>query len=186
MAKANKTKYAILGVLSQMSGSGYDIKKMCDSSIAYFWNENYGHIYPVLKKMESEGLITKKTEQEEGRPVKNVYSITEKGREELKEWLMLPVEHGPVRSEFLLKIFFSKEIDVNNIIEKVQKEKEQCEKNLEEYLKVEKFLKAKEESIGKKNLVLWLSTVNYGRHDEESKIKWCEETIKSLEIIKDL
>ena len=54
MAKINKTKYAILGVLSQMSGSGYDIKKCCDTSIAYFWNENYGHIYPVLKKMEEE------------------------------------------------------------------------------------------------------------------------------------
>lgn len=186
MAKVNKTKYAILGVLSQMSGSGYDIKKMCDSSIAYFWNENYGHIYPVLKKMESEELITKKVEQEEGRPLKNVYSITEKGLKELKEWLMLPVEHGPIRSEFLLKIFFSKDIDVNNIIEKIQKEKETCEKNLQEYLKIEKFLKAKEESIGKKNLVLWLSTVNYGRHDEESKVKWCEETIKSLETIKDL
>jgi DNA-binding PadR family transcriptional regulator len=186
VAKINKTKYAILGVLSQMSGSGYDIKKVCDSSIAYFWNENYGHIYPVLKKMESEELITKQVEQTEGRPVKNVYSITEKGREELEKWLMLPVDHGSVRSEFLLKIFWSKDIPVDNIIEKIQKEKEDCEKNLKEYLKVETFLKSGKSHEDKKNLVLWLSTLNYGKYDEKSKIKWCEETLKSLETIKDL
>ena len=54
MAKINKTKYALLGVLSIMSGSGYDIKKFCDSSIGYFWNENYGHIYPMLQRLEDE------------------------------------------------------------------------------------------------------------------------------------
>lgn len=186
MAKVNKTKYAILGVLNQMSGSGYDIKKACDSSISYFWNENYGHIYPMLKKMESEELITKQVEQKEGKPTKNIYSITEKGKEELIKWLVLPVEHDPVRSEFLLKIFLSKDIPVENVIEKILKEKEECEENLKEYLKVEEFLKSNERSIDKKNLVLWLSTLNFGKYDEESKIKWCEETIKSLEAIKNL
>ncbi|AKA68713.1 PadR family transcriptional regulator [Clostridium scatologenes] len=64
MAKINKTKYALLGVLTLSSGSGYDIKKFCDSSIGHFWNENYGHIYPVLKKMEEEELITKKLNEQ--------------------------------------------------------------------------------------------------------------------------
>lgn len=51
MAKVNKTKYySLLGILSNRPGSGYDIKKMCDSSIGHFWNENFGHIYPVLKR----------------------------------------------------------------------------------------------------------------------------------------
>ena len=57
----NKTKYAILGVLDTFPGSGYDIKKYCDKSISYFWNENFGHIYPVLKQMENEGLVSKKS-----------------------------------------------------------------------------------------------------------------------------
>lgn len=186
MSKVNKTKYALLGVLSLMSGSGYDIKKFCDSSIGHFWNENYGHIYPVLQRMEEEELITKKVEQTEGRPSKNVYSITEKGREELEKWLMLPVEHEPIRSELLLKIFWSKNIPVENTIEKLQKLKEDCERNLQQYLKVEDLLNSHKKEIHKKNLVLWLTTLNYGKHDEESKIKWCEETIEALETIKDL
>ncbi|HCW53514.1 MAG TPA: PadR family transcriptional regulator, partial [Clostridium sp.] len=76
MAKANKTRYALLGVLSYQPSSGYDIKKICDNSIGYFWNENYGHICPVLKQLESENLITKFVKETEGHPQKNIYSIT--------------------------------------------------------------------------------------------------------------
>lgn len=184
LAKINKTKYALLGVLNTMSGSGYDIKKFCDSSISHFWNENYGHIYPVLQKMEKEGLITKQVEQTEGRPSKNVYSITEKGREELKNWLLSPIENEPHRSELLLKIFWSKDIPVKNIIENIENEKEECKSNLQHYREVENFLKSNKHEIGEKNRTLWLITLNFGVHDEEAKIKWCEETIQTLKSIK--
>ena len=186
MAKVNKTKYALLGILSSISGSGYDIKKVCDSSIGHFWNENYGHIYPVLQKMEEEDLITKEVKQTEGRPSKNVFSITGKGKEELEKWLMLPVEKGPTRSELLLKIFLSKDIPVKYIIEKIQKEKEESEMNLQKYLELEKFFNSNEVEVDKKNLVLWISTIKFGKHGEETKIKWCEETMEALDTIKDL
>ncbi len=51
MATTNKSRYALLGVLCMKPGSGYDIKKFCDKTISHFWNENYGHIYPVLKQL---------------------------------------------------------------------------------------------------------------------------------------
>ena len=186
MAKINKTKYALLGILSNKSGSGYDIKKMCDSSIGHFWNENYGHIYPMLQKMEEEGLITKEIKQAEGRPAKNIFSITEKGKKELEEWLMLPIEKQPTRSELLLKVFLSKDIPVKNIIETIQREREDSERGLQRFLEFEKFFNSDQIQVDKKNLVLWLSTIRYGKHAEETKIKWCKETIKALEEIRDL
>ncbi|TMC59560.1 MAG: PadR family transcriptional regulator [Chloroflexota bacterium] len=39
MAKENKSKYAVLGVLSRCPGSGYDIKKFMEQSTSNFWNE---------------------------------------------------------------------------------------------------------------------------------------------------
>jgi DNA-binding PadR family transcriptional regulator len=181
LAKINKTKYALLGVLNLMSGSGYDIKKFCDSSIGFFWNENYGHIYPVLKKLEEEELVTKRVEQTEGKPSKNIYSITEKGRKELDQWLKLPIETESARSELLLKIFMSRNIPVENIIEKLQQIKEECAEELLQYSNVEKLLKAHNKEIDKKNLVLWIITLNNGKRGAEAKIKWCEESIQLLE-----
>lgn len=136
--------------------------------------------------MEQEQVITKQVEQTAGRPSKNVYSITEKGREELKDWLMLPVEHELGRSELLLKIFWSRNIPVENIIEKFQQIKKESEKIISQYLSVENALKANKDKIHKKDLVLWIITLSAGKYDAEAKIKWCEETLKILQEIKDL
>jgi len=186
MAKVNKTKYALLGILNHTSGSGYDIKKVCDSSIGHFWNENFGHIYPVLQRMEDEGLITKEVQQNEGRPAKNIFSITEKGKEELDKWLLLPIEREPIRSELLLKIFLSRDVPVKNIIERIREIKSDSEKDLIKYSEIDGILRSGEVKVDKKSLVLWLTTINYGKQSEEAKIKWCDETIKSLEEIEDL
>ena len=49
--KENKSKYAIMGMLSMGPMSGYDIKKRFEKSLSYFWNESYGQIYPILRKL---------------------------------------------------------------------------------------------------------------------------------------
>lgn len=185
MAKTNKTKYALLGVLNLMPASGYDIKKFCDSSIGFFWNENYGHIYPLLQKMNEEELVTKEVQQTEGKPAKNIYSITEKGRDELEKWLKLPVESQPIRSELLLKVFMSKDIPVSDIIDNIVEFKERIEKKLLEFLEVKNYLNTNKD-IDKKNLVLWLLTVKNGEEMMKAEIKWCNDALKLLEDIKDL
>ena len=44
MAKENKSKYAVMGVLSICPASGYDIKKFMECSTSNFWSESYGQI----------------------------------------------------------------------------------------------------------------------------------------------
>ena len=141
MPKVNKTRYAILGVLSLKPGSGYDIKKFCDDSIFYFWNENYGHLYPVLKQMEKEGLVTRSSEQTEGKPPRNVYSITRNGKEELNRWLMLPVEPHPFRSELLLKMFFAVDIPRPNLVEKLEQKIRHESSLIKDYAAIEGLIK---------------------------------------------
>ncbi|HWP97584.1 MAG TPA: PadR family transcriptional regulator [Syntrophomonadaceae bacterium] len=184
MAKTNKTKYALLGVLSLGPGSGYDIKKFCDFSIGHFWNENYGHIYPVLKQMEAEELVTKTTEHTEGRPDRNVYFITDTGRDELRHWLLQPVEHEPVRFELILKIFFSADIPVENTVEKILQGKKEHEELLGKYLEIEKLLQSEEGYKGNPGLPFWLATINYGKHHVRAHIDWCIETLAMLEEVK--
>lgn len=58
MAKKGKSKFAILGMLALNPGSsGYDIKKMIETSIQYCWKESFGSIYPMLSELEKEKLI---------------------------------------------------------------------------------------------------------------------------------
>lgn len=181
MAKENKTKYAILGVLNLKPASGYDIKKFCDETISHFWSENYGHIYPVLKQLEEEGLVAKETEINEGK-LRNVFSITNQGREKLVEWLCLPPEIPQERYEFLLKTFFSKDIPAQKVIDRLNESKELCKSILAQYQVVEKNLKShmNDKSQQERGMHYWYLTVLYGVFDIEAKIRWCEESIEIL------
>ncbi len=181
MGKKNKTKYALLGMLSMSPMSGYDIKKLTDFSISHFWSENFGHIYPVLKKMETDGFVTKEVEETSGKPNRNIYYITPTGRQELVNWLHLPVEPPPIRNEILLKIFFADQLPTEKIIEMVAEERKKCLDNLSKYKKIEETLKADGQYMNDKRIPFWLMTLSFGVHSSKAGVSWCEETLKILE-----
>jgi PadR family transcriptional regulator AphA len=180
MAKTNRTKYAILGMLSLESMSGYDMKKRFDNSVAHFWNENYGHIYPVLKRLEREGLVTKRTETTEGKPSRYIYSITDRGKYALHEWLILPAERPTLRIELLLKLFFGHLVPAQNLIEKVEDEKRFCECTLETFDQIEQHVKSVKSGKALTGAHYWLITLRYGQHYYKAVHNWCEETLEIL------
>ena len=96
--RANTSRYAILGVLSRRAMSGYDVKKLIERSIAHFWSESYGQIYPSLNRLADEGLAERRRERQRGKPDRHVYSLTSKGRAELLRWLALPARLSPQTS----------------------------------------------------------------------------------------
>lgn len=106
MTKENIPQYIILGLLAHEEMSGYDLKKKIDLMISQFWEIGYGQIYPNLKVLEQEGAITGRSEESDLGPDRIVYSITEKGRAQLAEWLYQPVNKEHVRYEIMLKTFF--------------------------------------------------------------------------------
>lgn len=181
MPKTNRTKYAVLGMLSFQPMSGYDMKKGFDGSIAHFWNENYGHIYPVLKRLEKEELVTKKTEQSEGKPQRHVYSITDRGKTDLHEWLQLPAERPTLRIELLLKLFFGNEVSVENMIRKVEEEKAFCSEYLRTFDQIEKHVMSHNQGQRTAGIPYWLITLRYGQHYYRAVSQWCDDTLQTLE-----
>ncbi|HUI72644.1 MAG TPA: PadR family transcriptional regulator [Spirochaetia bacterium] len=181
MKKENTTRYAILGLLSINPCSGYDLKKMADMSISHFWSENYGHIYPVLRILESEGMVTRESRQSPGRPPKSVYRITDKGSRALDEWLRKPVEYHPFRNELLLKIFLARDVPLENVREKLVRERENSEKRLRTLEGIEQMLQNSEPYRSQRSLPLWLVTVDLGKRYSKTQIEWCDASLASLE-----
>lgn len=182
MPKENTTRYAVLGLLSITPCSGYDLKKMSDMSISHFWNENYGHIYPVLRSLEADGMATRETRQTPGRPPRSVYQITEAGRRALGEWLQKPVEYHPYRMELLLKLFFAADVPPENVREKLLRERRLNEERLQTYDGIGKMLKNTEPHRSQKALPLWLATLDYGTRLATMSVEWCDQTMRSLEL----
>jgi PadR family transcriptional regulator AphA len=99
--------YVILGLLYERPGSGYDIKQTADNSTRHFWAISFGQIYPELKRLTDEGLVEVE-ENPTGSRQRNLYRITEAGREALAFWVA-DTSRSPceIRDEMLLKVYFS-------------------------------------------------------------------------------
>lgn len=179
MAKENKSKYAVLGVLSFCPGSGYDVKKFMEQSSGNFWQESYGQIYPILKQLSDEGLATSHTEKQEGKPERYIYTLTAKGVEELQGWLTEPVEASVERNELLLKLFFGRHISLEQNIEHVRAFQALQVQLLEKYEGIEQWLKA--QGANNSDFLYSLITVRYGIHRCRALLAWCDETLSRLE-----
>ena len=176
--KENKSKYAILGILSLGPISGYDIKKVFQRSVANFWNESYGQIYPLLRTLVVEGLATKSIEKQVGKPDRHTYALTNKGFEELQQWLIEPVKDQIGRIEIALKLFFGHRVKVADNIRQVEHFREMRDQELQALIAIKERLKV--EHANKPNLPYMLMTVSYGQHVTQALLQWCEETLSVL------
>ena len=178
MGKENKSKYAILGVLSQGPMSGYDIKKFIEVSISNFWSESYGQIYPILKQLTEEGLTNSHTEKQEGKPERYIYTLTDKGWDTLREWLAEPAEYAVGRIEILLKLFFGRHTAVSTNIEHVKQFRALQVALLHKYAEIEKHINAV--CLDEAERLYSSMTLSYGRHESEALVAWCDETLALL------
>ena len=176
--RANTSRHAILGVLSLGAMSGYDVKKLIERSIAHFWNESYGQIYPILNRLAAEGFAERRREKQRGKPDRHVYSLTEQGRQELARWLAVPARHEPFRSELLLKLFLGVAGRVADSVAQVEHYEAAQRGLLETYLGIERRLRV--EMAGHPQLPFSLVTLHYGQHRCRAMLAWCTESIRAL------
>lgn len=166
MKSINKTRYAILGVILDGPASGYEIKSLMGRSTVYFWRESDSTIYPMLKVLAREGKVLSETVYV-GKKKKEVFSITDRGREEFKAWFRSSTSEETPRNEFLLKLFFVTER--KEMARLLRERLEKVKKIHEEYKQIEARLEGIEDSPRK---IVRLKALRYGIFLLESEIQW--------------
>lgn len=176
MANSKKMDYVLLGLLSHESMTGYEMKKRLDTTLRFFWGGSYGSIYPTLNRLETEGKVTKEDISSNGRE-KISYSITEYGKEILKQWLRKPVEKDELRYETLLKLFFGNENGFEGAKEHIERFEEKCRSELVVLNMFAENLKKYLENDTHKYYYL---TVRFGINTYEAYLKWCKEAKEQI------
>jgi DNA-binding PadR family transcriptional regulator len=95
-------RHAVLGLLGQQPGSGYELTQWFDSSLSHAWHASHSQIYPELAKLEAEGLVEVVGE---GPRRSKTWAVTDAGREELRRWLMETEPNRAQRNETGLRWF---------------------------------------------------------------------------------
>jgi len=178
MGRTNKTEYAILGLLSIEPMSGYDMKTFISKSIGFFWAASYGQLYPTLNALHKGRYVSKKKKPRRGKPDRNLYSITKKGRAKLVRWLESKPEPEPVRNELLLQIFLGSDVDRATLVDHVQSFMERQEKRLKLFKQIEQTELHPVKAV--RSYPLWVAPLRYGIHISRAQIKWCKETMIQL------
>ena len=100
-------RIAALGLLAQEPGSGYDLLKHFEKSMANVWPATQSQLYGELNKLAEAGLIEVSDIGPRGR---KEYRITEAGHTELRRWVTNPQDDPPFRSTGLLRVFLLGEV----------------------------------------------------------------------------
>lgn len=99
------TSYIVLGLLEKAPGTPYDLKARVAFGVGNFWTLQHAQLYSETARLAEDGLLDEEREGSGRR--RKTYSITETGREALRDWLKIPVEGlGEMRDYATLKVFF--------------------------------------------------------------------------------
>ena len=184
MPTKSSSNYAILGLLAIRPMTAYEIVKFSKETIGFFWNESYGNIYSILKKLLATGHIHLLEEINQGRRRKT-YAITDRGIKNLKEWLNKPAGEIILRDELLLKIFISEKEDIPYLYQSIQQEENDMKQALDALDQVQQGIDAVDHDPVRKKL--WLLTLEYGKQFANARYEWCQKANDLLkQIVKEM
>jgi DNA-binding PadR family transcriptional regulator len=98
------TEAGVLGLLAlEGERSGYDLSKQAAKSVGHVWAPTKSHLYAVLRRLSAEGLVGAREVSQQGRPDKQLYSLTDAGRATFEAWLDEPARGD--RPGLVLQLF---------------------------------------------------------------------------------
>jgi len=94
----------ILGELMEEPQSGYFLRNALQVSLGHHRKVSYGVIYPLLEKLEKDGLVEVTSVGSDGKN-KKVATITEKGKKRFFELMKMPVPNGAHNADiYIIKL----------------------------------------------------------------------------------
>lgn len=176
-------KHIMLGMLHEPY-SGYDIKKRFDKSLRSFWRAELSQIYPLLQKMEKEGLLSVKSDASDIGPTRRVYKRSAKGRNELQSWLQGGPTVGTEKIAYLAQVFFLANLDDDEkAIEFMQELREHMAEWLDTLQSAEQEWKSNDprypDKLPDEDFYPQL-TLDLGLIKVRANVEWCDRCIERI------
>jgi DNA-binding PadR family transcriptional regulator len=175
-------KHAILGFLIDQPMHGYELKRALSPALPAERRMNDGVLYPLLKRMEADGLISGRVERRTGAPDRRVFHPTEAGRRAFDEWLSSPVDeedevaydfmHG---HPFLTKCLFFGRLGASEIVRKFSEQLESSERKLADFQRIH-------EGMVERGVDPYrIAVLELGIAQQRERIRWLRQTRREIE-----
>lgn len=115
-------KHALLGIIAEAPGHGYDLKSRFDERVGEFWPLNFGQIYTTLERLYQDGWVEYESVTQGDKPDKKIYRITAEGRSVFETWRTSSIKPEPrvLRDELFLRLMFARPDDIDLVLNAIQ------------------------------------------------------------------
>ncbi|MCD9879509.1 PadR family transcriptional regulator [Streptomyces guryensis] len=179
---------AVMAALLEGEASGYDLAKGFEASVANFWMATPQQLYRELERMEAEGLVSARVVQQERRPNKRLFSLTEAGLEVLRDYVgEIPAKPLALRDELMVKVQC---VDIGDIADfeavraSVAERSERATAKLARYRRMQERMldgRSEEEYLAGAERIGPYLTLLGGIALEQANLQWGETALKRLE-----
>ncbi|WP_042422474.1 PadR family transcriptional regulator [Streptacidiphilus anmyonensis] len=174
---------AIMATLLEGEASGYDLAKGFDASVANFWAATPQQLYRELDRMAADGLVRARVVEQERRPNKRLFSLTEAGRAELRAFTARPPRPGAVRDELLVQVQAVDAGDAAEVRVALEARRAHAEEKVARYERLRARLldgRFEEEYLASVERVGPYLTLMRGLSFERENVRWCEQVLSVL------
>ncbi|MFD0681486.1 MULTISPECIES: PadR family transcriptional regulator [unclassified Paenibacillus] len=167
----NTLSYGLLAMLTGGSRTGYELMQQ----IQPLWRAKHSQIYPLLAKLEQSGYVRFVSVAQKEKPDKKIYSITEQGIAQLRQWIPNTTSEPVKRDELLLKAYCVSLTDPSAAKSLIQARIALFESKLEKYSQMLAELKKELDgdlsftSPGFGNYILLQRAVS----NSQAELEWC-------------
>lgn len=158
----------ILGLLTQQPMSGYDIKRFLKSLSWLIGSPSFGSLYPALRALLEEELVTVDVMPREGKPPRKIYNVTEAGRHAFGEQAGRCVVADVSLKTFVMYLILSDSLSIAELLACLRRRRDQVAVHLES---VQHALA----HVEHQQLAL-----DYGLAMAEAELAWLDELIERL------
>lgn len=177
-------KYAVLAALLEGEASGYELSKVFDVSLANFWPATPQQLYRELERLAQDGLIAARVVEQERRPNKRMFTLTEAGRADLRAFAAAPPRRPTaIRDELLIKIQAMDGVDPEATRAQIEERMTWARGRLARYERVrERLLDGRTEDayLAEAERIGPYLTLMGGIAFEEENLRWCERVLALL------
>jgi DNA-binding PadR family transcriptional regulator len=166
-------RYFILGLLTQEPMSGYDIKRFLKGLSWLIGSPSGGSLYPVLRALGQEELVTVEVVPGIDRPPRKIYSITDAGQEALHAWIEQPVAANAPLKAFVMRLLLADSHSPAGLIAYLRQRREQVASHHASLL-------ATVDESTSPNLGQQLA-VNYGLSLATAELAWLDNSLDRLQ-----
>ncbi|MGC5396186.1 PadR family transcriptional regulator [Streptomyces sp. DT20] len=177
-------KYAVLAALLEGEASGYDLAKVFDVAVADFWSSTPQQLYRELDRLAGSGLIEARVVEQQRRPNKRMFTLTEAGRASLAAFTAQPPRPIAIRDELLVMTQAVDAGDQDAVRASVAERMEWARAKLARYERLrDRLLDGRDEEtyLAETDRVGPYLTLMRGRSFEAENLRWGEQVLRILD-----